>query len=47
MLDANLKQQLQAYLTRLTQPIEIVATVDHGAPAQEMWDLQRRPPVWR
>jgi len=39
MLDANLKQQLQAYLTRLTQPIEIVATVDRGAPAQEMWAL--------
>ena len=39
MLDANLKQQLQAYLTRLTQPIEIVATLDDGASAQEMWAL--------
>jgi len=36
MLDANLKQQLQAYLTRLTQPVEIVATLDDSAPAQEM-----------
>ncbi len=39
MLDANLRQQLQAYLTRLTQRIEIVATLDEGAPAKEMWAL--------
>ena len=36
MLDANLKQQLQAYLGRMTQPIEIVATLDRSDAAAEM-----------
>ncbi len=36
MLDANLKQQLQAYLGRMTQPIEIVATLDDGDAAREL-----------
>ena len=27
MLDANLKEQLQGYLGRLTQPIEIIAAL--------------------
>jgi len=36
MLDANLKQQLQAYLGRMTQPIEIVATLDGSDAAHEM-----------
>jgi alkyl hydroperoxide reductase subunit F len=39
MLDANLKQQLQAYLGRMTQPIEIVATLDASAAAGEMREL--------
>jgi NADH-dependent peroxiredoxin subunit F len=39
MLDANLKQQLQAYLGRMTQPIEIVATLDASDAAGEMRDL--------
>ena len=39
MLDASLKQQLQAYLTRLIRPIEIVATLDDGAPSRELWSL--------
>jgi NADH-dependent peroxiredoxin subunit F len=39
MLDANLKQQLQAYLGRMTQPIEIVATLDSSAAAGEMREL--------
>jgi alkyl hydroperoxide reductase subunit F len=39
MLDANLKQQLQAYLGRMTQPIEIVATLDDSDAAREMRDL--------
>jgi len=39
MLDANLKQQLQAYLGRMTQPIEIVATLDDSSTAQEMREL--------
>jgi alkyl hydroperoxide reductase subunit F len=41
MLDANLKQQLQSYLTRLTQPVEVVATVDDGPDAQEMREFLR------
>ena len=36
MLDANLKQQLQGYLARMTQPIEIVATLDGSDAAVEM-----------
>ena len=39
MLDANLKSQLKAYLERLTQPIELVATLDDSATAQEMREL--------
>ncbi|QJI29029.1 alkyl hydroperoxide reductase subunit F [Pseudomonas sp. ADAK18] len=36
MLDANLKAQLKSYLERVTQPIEIVASLDDGAKSQEM-----------
>jgi alkyl hydroperoxide reductase subunit F len=39
MLDANLKQQLQAYLERMTQPVEIVATLDESEAAGEMRGL--------
>jgi alkyl hydroperoxide reductase subunit F len=39
MLDANLKQQLQNYLGRMTQPIEIVATLDASDAAGEMREL--------
>jgi alkyl hydroperoxide reductase subunit F len=39
MLDANLKQQLQAYLGRITHPIEIVATLDDSDAAREMREL--------
>ena len=39
MLDANLKQQLQAYLGRMSQPIEIVATLDDSDAAREMREL--------
>jgi alkyl hydroperoxide reductase subunit F len=39
MLEANLKQQLQAYLGRMTQPIEIVATLDASNAAGEMREL--------
>jgi alkyl hydroperoxide reductase subunit F len=39
MLDTNLKQQLQAYLGRMTQPIEIVATLDDSDAAREMREL--------
>ena len=36
MLDANIKTQLKAYLEKLQTPIEIVASLDDSAPAQEM-----------
>ncbi|MGY3255903.1 alkyl hydroperoxide reductase subunit F [Pseudomonas chlororaphis] len=39
MLDANLKAQLKSYLERVTQPIEIVASLDDGAKSQEMLEL--------
>ncbi|MBN6774396.1 alkyl hydroperoxide reductase subunit F [Pseudomonas granadensis] len=39
MLDANLKAQLKSYLERVTQPIEIVASLDDGAKSREMHDL--------
>jgi len=39
MLDANLKQQLQAYLGRLTQPIEIVASLNDSDSSREMLAL--------
>lgn len=39
MLDATLKSQLKAYLERVTQPIEIVASLDDGAKSREMHDL--------
>ncbi len=39
MLDANLKTQLQGYLTRLQQPIELVAALDDGAKSAEVREL--------
>jgi alkyl hydroperoxide reductase subunit F len=39
MLDANLKSQLKAYLEKVTQPIEIVASVDTTDKSQEMLAL--------
>lgn len=36
MLDANMQDQVRAYLERLERPIELVATLDSGASAQEM-----------
>ncbi len=36
MLDASLKEQLQAYLTRVTRPIHILASVDDGEGSQEL-----------
>ena len=39
MLDANIKTQLKAYLERVTQPIEIVASLDDGPKSQEMREL--------
>jgi alkyl hydroperoxide reductase subunit F len=39
MLDANIKAQLTAYLEKLQQPIELIASLDDSANAQEMRDL--------
>ena len=36
MLDAELKQQLQDYLARMTQPIELVASLDDSETARDM-----------
>jgi alkyl hydroperoxide reductase subunit F len=36
MLDANLKAQLAAYLERMTQPVEIVASLDDTKASREM-----------
>jgi alkyl hydroperoxide reductase subunit F len=36
MLDANLQTQLKAYLEKVTQPFEIVASLDDSAKSQEM-----------
>ncbi len=36
MLDDTLKAQLQAYLQRVTQPFDLVASLDESASAQEM-----------
>ena len=36
MLDTNLKQQLQSFLGRISQPIEIVATLDASDASSEM-----------
>jgi alkyl hydroperoxide reductase subunit F len=39
MLDSHLKQQLQGYLERISQPVEIVASLDDSEKSQEMLDL--------
>jgi NADH-dependent peroxiredoxin subunit F len=39
MLDANLTAQLKAYLEKVTQPIEIVASLDDGAKSAELNEL--------
>ncbi|MCL7941808.1 alkyl hydroperoxide reductase subunit F [Halomonas sp. ATCH28] len=39
MLDDNLKNQLKAYLAKVTQPFEIVASLDDGAKSKELHGL--------
>ncbi|HEY3850474.1 MAG TPA: alkyl hydroperoxide reductase subunit F [Steroidobacteraceae bacterium] len=39
MLDAGLKTQLKGFLDRLTQPVEIVASLDDGEGSREMLEL--------
>ncbi|HKT30493.1 alkyl hydroperoxide reductase subunit F [Dyella sp.] len=41
MLDNDLKEQLRAYLERVTHPIELVASVDESATSQELLGLLR------
>jgi alkyl hydroperoxide reductase subunit F len=41
MLDAALKNQLKAYLEKLTRPIELVASTDGGEKSREMLELLR------
>ena len=36
MLDATLKTQLKAYLEKVVQPIELVASLDDSAKSREM-----------
>ncbi len=39
MLEPTLKSQLQTYLERVTQPFDIVASLDDGAKSAELWEL--------
>ena len=39
MLDANLQGQLQGFLTKLQQPIELLASLDDGEASRELWSL--------
>ena len=39
MLDTNLKAQLKGYLERISQPVEIIASLDEGDKSREMLEL--------
>ena len=39
MLDSNMKTQLEGYLARISQPVEIVASLDEAEKSQEMLEL--------
>ena len=39
MLDANLKGQLKTYMANITQPIELVASLDESAKSRELEGL--------
>ena len=39
MLDTTLQTQLKAYLERLVQPIELVASLDQGEASRELGEL--------
>src|SRR5690606_8039928 len=41
MLDADLKAQLAAYMEKLTQPIELVASLDDSEASRELGELLR------
>jgi len=42
MLDANLKNQLKAYLEKVTQPVEIVASLDDSDKSREMLEMLKQ-----
>ena len=39
MLDANLKQQLQTYMANITQPVELVMSLDDSPKSRELDEL--------
>ncbi len=39
MLDSNMKTQLEGYLARISQPVEIVASLEEGEQSREMLEL--------
>jgi NADH-dependent peroxiredoxin subunit F len=39
MLDADLRAQLQAYLQKLTRPVELIAALDDGDASRELREL--------
>ncbi|HEY2465509.1 MAG TPA: hypothetical protein VGI32_15725, partial [Steroidobacteraceae bacterium] len=39
MLDSNMKTQLEGYLARISQPVEIVASLDEGEKSRETLEL--------
>ncbi len=43
MLDANLKTQLKAYLEKVSQPFEIVASLDDSDKSRELLGLLMAP----
>ena len=42
MLEDNMKAQLRNYLTKVVQPVELVATLDQGARSAELKALTER-----
>ena len=45
MLDDNIKQQLAAYLERVKEPFEMVASLDDGDKSTEMRELLQDPDI--
>ena len=39
MLDSNMKAQLKGYLERISQPVEITASLDDSEKSREMLEL--------
>ena len=45
MLDAGTKAQLKSYLDRITQPVEIVASLDDSKASTDLQSLLRMWPI--